>query len=429
MPRLNRAVLSWALYDWANSAYAVTVMSGFFPLFFKQYWADSLSAQESTYQLGLANSIASLAIVVLAPVLGSIADCAGSKKKFLFLFTFLGVTMCASLFMLEQGRWQLALAIYIFACIGFMGGVSFSDSLLVHVSAKKDLDRSSALGYALGYLGGGLLFALCVWMVQSPQLFGIDTVEQAVKLSFLFVAIWWLIFSIPVFVWVSESPSPVKGSSSINNVWAGFKQLHRTFRQIKELKVVFIFLLAYWLYIDGVDTIVRMAVDYGLSLGIDSNDLIIALLITQFIGFPSAIVFGHIGERMGPKKGIMIAIVVYIFVTFWAYQMNSSREFYTLAIIIGMVQGGVQSLSRSLYARIIPKHQSAEFFGFYNMLGKFAAVLGPIMIGWVTVLTGDHRLAMLSILILFVTGAVLLLRVNMTEGIAHAEKLDKQWLN
>jgi UMF1 family MFS transporter len=426
---MNRPVLSWAFYDWANSAYAVTVMSGFFPLFFKQYWADSLSAQESTYQLGLANSVASLAIVVLAPILGSIADCAGSKKKFLFVFTFLGVTMCASLFLLEQGSWQLAIAIYIFACIGFMGGVSFSDSLLVDVSPKKDFDKSSALGYALGYLGGGILFAVCVWMVQTPALFGITSVEQAVKLSFLLVALWWLVFSIPVFLWVRESPATAAAHSAVNSLWAGFLQLRQTFRQIKELKVVFTFLLAYWLYIDGVDTIVRMAVDYGLSLGIDSNDLIIALLITQFIGFPSAIAFGYLGEKIGPKAGIMIAIGVYIFVTFWAYQMDSSREFYILAIIIGMVQGGVQSLSRSLYARIIPKHQSAEFFGFYNMLGKFAAVLGPVMIGWVTVMTGNHRLAMLSILILFIAGAVILIRVNIAEGIAHAEKIDKQYAN
>ena len=427
MPRLNRSVLSWAFYDWANSAYAVTVMSGFFPIFFKQYWADPLSAQESTYQLGLANSIASLAIVVLAPLLGSIADSAGSKKKFLFVFTFLGITMCASLFLLEQGSWQLAIAIYIFACIGFMGGVSFSDSLLVSVSADKDLDKTSALGYALGYLGGGLLFAFCVWMVQSPELFNISGTEYAVKLSFLVVAIWWLIFSIPVFLWVREPPAANVIQSSKNSVWAGFLQLRQTFRQIKELKVVFTFLVAYWLYIDGVDTIVRMAVDYGLSLGIDSNDLIIALLITQFIGFPSAIAFGYLGERLGPRTGILIAIGVYIFVVFWAYQMDSSWEFYMLAIIIGMVQGGVQSLSRSLYARIIPRHQSAEFFGFYNMLGKFAAVLGPIMIGWVTVMTGSHRVAMLSILILFIAGAVILTRVNIAEGIAHAQKLDGQY--
>ena len=421
----KKSIVSWALYDWANSAYAVTVMSGFFPLFFKQYWGGSLSAEESTYQLGMANSLASLAIVVLAPLLGSIADQAGLKKRFLFVFTILGVCACSSLFVVEQGSWQLAIFIYIMACIGFMGGVSFSDSLLVHVAPSDKLDKVSALGYALGYIGGGLLFAFCVWMVQSPETFGVSDASVAVRISFLLVARWWLLFSIPVFLWVKEPDRLSEGTKGLKSFFAGIQQLRKTFNQIRQLKIVFTFLLAYWLYIDGVDTIVRMAVDYGLSLNIDSNSLIIALLITQFIGFPSAILFGYLGEKIGPKAGIQIAISVYIVVVLWAYQMDSSWEFYVLAILIGLVQGGVQSLSRSLYARIIPPNQSAEFFGFYNMLGKFAAVLGPILVGWVTIMTGSHRIAMLSIIVLFVSGALLLRKVNVEQGIYNAKLINE----
>lgn len=420
----KQQIASWALYDWANSAYAVTVMSVFFPLFFKEYWGASLSPSESTYQLGLANSIASLMIVILAPLLGSIADQVAARKRFLFLFTFLGVSMCAALFFVSQGAWLAAVIIYVLACIGFMGGVSFSDSLLVYVAPKDKLDSISALGYALGYIGGGLLFAVCVWMVQSPQSFALDSAAEAIRLSFLLVAIWWLIFSIPVFMFVKEPAPLTQGATVSQAVGAGFSQLVNTFHEIRQLKVVFTFLLAYWLYIDGVDTIIRMAVDYGLSLNLPSSSLIVAILITQFIGFPSALVFGYLGEKIGPKAGIMIALSVYIIVVIWASQIQSAWEFYVLAILIGLVQGGVQSLSRSLYARIIPQQRSAEFFGFYNMLGKFAAVLGPFMVGGVALLAGSHRIAMLSIIILFIAGGLLLYRVDIKAGMRLASEMD-----
>jgi len=410
---LNRKrVFSWALYDWANSAYATVVMAGFFPLFFKQYWATSLTSQESTYQLGLANSIASLIIVLIAPVVGSIADQAGYRKRFLLFFTYLGLLACAALFVVAQGNWQLAILFYIVATIGFSGGVCFSDSLLLNVANKNKLDMVSALGYALGYIGGGLIFAFCVWLAQSPEVFGLKDSTAAVRLSFLLVAVWWAVFSVPVFLYVKELAPISTKHSGLSSMVAGISQLLETFKNISRYKKVTTFLLAYWLYIDGVDTIVRMAVDYGLALNLDSKDLILALLLTQFIGFPAAIVFGRIGERIGPKAGIQIALGVYIFVVFWAYQLENSWEFYMLAVMIGLVQGGIQSLSRSLYARLIPVEQCAEFFGFYNMLGKFAAVIGPVMIGWVTVLTGSHRSAMLSILLLFIAGWILLRRVD-----------------
>jgi UMF1 family MFS transporter len=407
----DKQVLSWAFYDWANSAFATTVLAGFFPLFFKQYWAEQVPATQSTFQLGMANALASLVIVISAPLLGAIADSGGLKKRLLLLFAALGICMSFGLYFVGQGEWPLAISCFVLGSIGFSGSVVFNDSLLTNISQEQDYDRVSAFGYAMGYLGGGLLFTLDVLMVSQPAWFGFASTTDAVRFSFVSVAVWWLIFSIPLWLFVDE-PRTGKALSLAAATTAGFSQLINTFRKVRQLKTIALFLLAYWLYIDGVDTIVRMAIDYGLAIGLDGSDLLLALLMTQFIGFPAAIVFGWLGTRLGTKNGILLAIVVYLLVTFWAYHMDTTREFYILAMIIGLVQGGIQSLSRSFYARLIPKQQAAEYFGFYNMLGKFAAVLGPVMIGSVAALTDSSRLAMLSISILFIAGGVLLYCVD-----------------
>ncbi|MCK5639463.1 MAG: MFS transporter [Gammaproteobacteria bacterium] len=283
------------------------------------------------------------------------------------------------------------------------------------------MDLISAVGYALGYLGGGLLFSINVWMTLSPHTFGLADASEAIRVSFVTVALWWAIFLLPLVFFVKEKDGHGKNVGA--SVSAGLQQLRDTFHEVRRLRQVFIFLCAYWLYIDGVDTIVRMAVDYGMALGFPSNSLIVALLITQFVGFPSAIAFGYLGKRHGPKTGIYIAIAVYIAVVFWASRMEEVIEFYAMAIVIGLVQGGIQSLSRSLYARIVPVEKSGEFFGFYNMLGKFAAVLGPVMVGWVSVVTGDPRQSMLSLLFLFVLGGWLLTKVDVEKGSIAARAL------
>ena len=411
------------MYDWANSAFATTVMAGFFPLFFKQYWAGELAAGESTFLLGNANALASILVVVLAPVLGSIADRGGAKKRFLMFFAIMGVVMTGALYMVAQGEWGMALVVYILAVLGFSGSVVFYDALLVEVAEDRELDMVSAIGFSFGYLGGGLLFAFDVFMTLYPQTFGLDDTAHAVRLSFLSVAVWWGLFSIPVMLFVKERK--IYGAVGMTSaISGGFKQLWETFRQIRKLRVTFLFLMAYWLYIDGVDTVVRMAVDYGLSLGFDSNHLMVALLLTQFVGFPAAIVFGRIGERRGARQGIMIAIFVYFMVIVWAYQMQQVWEFYTLAVVIGLVQGGIQALSRSFYARMIPRTKSGEFFGFYNMMGKFAAVLGPLMMGWVALTTESPRLSILSVLVLFIAGATLLALVDEEKGRLQAHAFE-----
>jgi MFS transporter, UMF1 family len=418
----QRGVLAWTFYDWANSAFATTVMAGFFPLFFKQYWSADVVATESTFRLGLANSLASIFVVCLAPLLGALADQAGAKKGFLLFFASLGIVMTGALYLVSMGAWVMALTLYALAVLGFSSGNVFYDALLVSVTSERHYDRVSAYGFAFGYLGGGLLFTLNVVMILYPGAFGFNDAAQAVKLSFISVAIWWGLFSIPLFLWVKEPAGIGTGRAWISG---GFRQLGSTLGKLRQLRTTFLFLLAYWCYIDGVDTIVRMAVDYGLSIGFDANDLMVALLITQFVGFPAALVFGSIGDRRGPKQGIMLAIFVYLMILLWAYRMDSIWEFYLLAMAIGLVQGGIQALSRSLFARMVPRDQAAEFFGFYNMLGKFAVVLGPLLMGWVGVLTQDSRLAILSIGILFILGAVLLNRVDVEKGHQAARMLER----
>lgn len=419
----KKAVVSWALYDWANSAFATTVMAGFFPIFFKSYWSAGASVTESSLHLGMANSLASLVIVALAPVLGAIADQGGAKKRFLLFFAMMGMVMTGSLYLVEQGAWQWAALLYVLASIGFAGGNVFYDALIMLVARREKLDVVSALGYSLGYLGGGILFSLNVVMTLWPQAFGLANAAEAVRVSFVMVAVWWAVFTVPVMLFVHEPRAP---EAARVGAWVrgGLRQLRDTFHEIRRLRVVFIFLIAYWCYIDAVDTIIRMAVDYGLSLGFDANSLIVALLITQFVGFPAALVFGKLGERYGAKSGLFIAIAVYIGVTLWAMRMTAVHEFYILAGVIGLVQGGVQSLSRSLYARLIPADRAGEFFGFYNMLGKFAAVLGPGLMGVIGAMTGSTRASLWAVVGLFVVGAAVLYFVDEGEGVRRARPLE-----
>lgn len=419
---MKKSVISWALYDWGNSAFATTVMAGFFPLFFKQYWSAGSDITESTFQLGVANSLASLLIIFIAPALGAIADQGRMRKGFLYAFTALGAGMTGGLYFVTQGEWLLAVLLYVAASIGFFASLIFYDALIVAVTTPARYDRVSAFGFALGYLGGGLLFALNVAMTLQPHWFGLADAAQAVRVSFLTVAVWWALFTLPLAWWVNEPPG--NGRAGLAAVAGGFRQLRDTFRAVRRLRHVWLFLLAYWCYIDAVDTIIRMAVDYGLAIGLASESLIVALLITQLVGFPAAVVFGRLGERYGPKAGIYVAIAVYCLVVLWATRMDSEVEFYILAVVIGLVQGGIQSLSRSLYARLIPADKSAEFFGFYNMLGKFAAVVGPIMVGWVSMASGEPRLSLLSLLVLFALGAWFLSRVDLNQGARVARALE-----
>jgi MFS transporter, UMF1 family len=435
MDKEKKKVLGWAMYDWANSAFATTIMAGFFPVFFKKYWSYGVDFNTSTAQLGFANSIACLMVALMAPILGAVADKGSAKKKFLMFFAYLGAAMTAGLFFVERGEWAWAIAVYVMGVVGFMGANVFYDSLLPHVAREGEVDYVSGLGFSMGYLGGGLLFVFNVLAVTMPGRFGFADSTQAVKAAFLSVAVWWGVFTLFPAFWVPEGGHPRLSNAPARMVREGLRQIADTFRKARHLKTVFLFLLAYWFYIDGVDTIIVMAVDYGMSIGFDSNDLILALLIVQFVGFPAALGFGKLGQRWGPRKGIYFAIAVYMFLTLWGVMMRSKWEFYFLAVLIGCVQGGIQALSRSFYSRLIPKEQSAEFYGFYNMLGKFAAIIGPSLMGAVGLLvrgvmmppsaTPDQvtavghlasRSSMASILILFFIGGILFYFVDEEKG-------------
>ena len=421
MKENKRAVWSWAFYDWANSAYSTTVMAGFFPLFFKEYWADPNNPSQSTFYLGMANSIASMVVAALAPLLGSVADQGSAKKKFLTFFAFLGVIMTGGLWMVAQGDWQMAVLFYVIATIGFASGNVFYDALLPGLASEERVDAVSSLGFGLGYLGGGLLFLVNVFMYLKPEIFGIPDGATAIKLSFLSVAVWWAVFTIPLILFVPE-PKNYENIDFNNAIRMGWVQLVQTFKEIRNMKVVGTFLLAYFFYIDGVDTIIRMAVDYGMSLNFPGESLIIALLIVQFVAFPAALIYGWLASKIGAKTGIMVGITAYSFITLLGYFMTEAWHFYVLAILIGLFMGGIQALSRSLYTRIIPPDKSAEFFGFYNMLGKFAAIIGPALMGTIALVTGSARLSILSILLLFILGAFFLNKVDIKEGKRLAAK-------
>lgn len=401
----RRAQWAWAFNDWANSAFATTVLVGFFPIFFKQFWAKDLPATEATLYLGLGNSAAAFLVMLAAPTLGALADRRGLKKRLLGVFTGLGVLATLALAVIGPGDWQLAITVFALASIGFFGSLTFNDALLVHVARPEEADRVSAFGYGLGYLGGGLLFLANVAMVLKPEAFGLADKVAATRAAFVSVALWWLLFSIPLFRHVPEA-RPADAATAF-----GWRELRAVLREVARNRPVWLFLIAYFLYIDAVGTLAQMAVDFGLNLGFASDSLIKALLIVQFVSFPAAIGFGRLAGRIGTRRSIYLALAVYTGVSIWGYFMQTEAQFYQMACAIGLVQGGVQSLSRSYYTRLIPVDRAGQFFGFYNMLGKFAAVLGPSVVGIVAATTGNPRLSILVLVLFFVTGALLLSRV------------------
>ena len=409
-PLLRRPVVAWAFYDWANSAFATTVMAGFFPVFFRQFWSAGAETTMTTFRLGIGNGIGSFAMALLAPLIGAAADRGGARVRALALFTVLGVSMTAALFWVQKGDWPFAVLFYALASIGFSGGATFADSLLLDVAEAREFDVVSSFGYSVGYLGGGLLFAVNVWMTLSPATFGLADAAQAVRVAFLSVAVWWAVFTVPLLLFVRERKVVAPMSAGAAFV-AGWRELRTTLAHIREYRALMLFLLAFWLYIDGVNTIIKMAVDYGMSIGLEATSLITALLITQFVAFPSALVFGWIGKRFGTRTGLLLAIAVYLGTTIWAYWLDTVQEFYAMAVVIGLVQGGVQSLSRSFYGRLVPPEKSGEFFGFFNLIGKFAAVVGPLLTGSVALLSGSTRVGILSLIVLFAGGGALLLLV------------------
>ena len=423
----RRVINAWCLYDWANSAFATTVMAALLPPYFSNVAAAALPKAQASSIWGYATSLTMLAVAFLGPVLGAIADHTGSKKRFLLGFMYLAVLFTGLLATIGEGDWLPAVLFFVFASIGNAGANVFYDSLLPHVAAPHEIDQVSARGYALGYLGGGILLLINLLWYMKPTWFGFSDGGAAVRASFLSVAIWWVLFSIPLFRRVPE-PEAAHVAPGMRPVEAAFHRLARTFREIRRYKELFKFLVAFWLYADGIGTIMKMATIYGAEIGIGTADLAGALLLTQVVGVPMTFAFGGLAKRLGTKRSIYVGLAVYALISVGGYFMTQPWHFWVLAGLVGTVQGGSQALSRSLFGAMTPRLQSAEFYGFYDISSKFAGVAGPLIFGVTATLAGTSRWAIVAIVVFFVTGGLLLSRVDAVQGIAQARAAEREAL-
>ena len=409
MPRsdfFNRKTIAWAFYDWANSAFALSVLAVLFPLFLGSYWSAGDPGTVVTERLGWITAGASAIVFLIAPIFGTIADAGGYRKRFLFILGSLGAVTTAALATVGEGNWLAAGALYTFALIGYYGSTIFYDSLIVDVAEPRYYSFVSSLGFSIGYLGGAVLLAAHVWMLVSPETFGIPDASVAIKVAFVTVGVWWAVFMLPILYFVPEGTSSRKVSDHV--IRAAYRELKDTFSKIRQYRNVVIFLTAYWLYIGGVFTVISMAVNFGQRLGFTQQDLVMALMITNFAGFPATLLYGWFGHRYGAKAGIYFALAVYIVIASLAVFVTDVKEFYIIAIVIGCVQGGVQGLSRSLFASLIPSEQPGEFFGFYNMVTKLSHVLGPALVAVGAMMSDNPKVILLALLPLFIGGAMLL---------------------
>lgn len=420
----KRAINAWAMYDWGNSAFATTIMAALLPIYYTRVAGSNLPGNMATVYWAYTSSISLLVAAVLGPILGTIADFRGSKKTFLTIFMLIGVVGTALLYFVDTGDWQLASLFFVLGELGFAGSLVFYDSLLPHIAGPDQIDQVSSRGYALGYLGGGLLLAINMGMILlAPK----ELTQLMTRLSFVTVAVWWFIFSIPVLRWVPEPPKKIlSGEANLNPLTASFRRLGQTFRDMRGYRELFIFLVAFWFYNDGIGTIIKMATAYGSEIGINQNALIGTLLMVQFVGIPFSFLFGWLAKKIGTKQSIYISLVVYTGIAIAGYFMRTELHFWILGFAVATVQGGSQALSRSLFGRLVPKSKSAEFFGFFSVSEKFAGIAGPFVFGLVGQVMGNSRLAIISLVIFFIIGAVLLSRVNEREGVKIAAQEEAQ---
>jgi UMF1 family MFS transporter len=420
----RRRVNAWAMYDWANSSFAVVILTAIFPVYYRSFVINSGAAPETaTAYWAYTTSLSLLLVALIGPVLGAAADFLGAKKRFLAVALSLGVGGSASLAFLSTNEYLLASLLFAVANLGFAGGNVFYEALLPQVARPDDLDRVSARGYAFGYLGGGLLLVLNALWLYRPAWFWMADRNIALRACFVSVACWWLIFALPLFRAVAE-PAVHGRPRALLGFANGLARLAQTFRQIRRYRELTIFLGAFWLYNDGVSTIIKLAAAYGDEIGIDHNDMLGALILTQFIGFPCCIGFGALAQYLGAKRTILAGLAVYSVISIAGFFVRSAWHFYALAIMVGTVQGGTQALSRSLFATMVPKTRSAEFFGFFSTGEKVAGIIGPAVFGLVGQLTGSSRWGIISITLLFVAGALLLRRADETEGRRVAAAVD-----
>ena len=406
---------AWALYDWANSAFFTTVVAAVFPVYFSSVAAVNVPPSVATARYAGMTTVALVLIAVAAPLLGAWADMAALRKRLLAVFMGAGVCATAGLGWVYSGDWQLAAVLFVIANIGVSGSIVFYDALLPHLARSEEIDQVSTAGYALGYLGGGLLLALNLAWIQFPHWFGLADAAAASRLSFVSVAVWWLVFSLPLLRRVAEPGRSTRPQSGplLGGVIGRLRQSGAELRVYKNAGLL---LLAFVIYNDGVGTIIRMAAIYGTEIGLSQGVLISAVLLVQFIGIPAAFGFGRLAARIGAKAGIFVALGVYMVVSVVGYFMSTALHFYLLAILVGLAQGGCQALSRSLFASLIPRQRSTEFFGFFAVCEKFAGIFGPAVFALLTLATGSSRTAILALVAFFAVGGLLLSRVDVEEG-------------
>jgi UMF1 family MFS transporter len=409
---------AWAMYDWANSAFWTTVIVAVFPPFFSEYAAAGLRPAEATGRFAWATTIAVTIIAVLGPILGALADYRAMKKRMLGVFLSIGVVATLLMVTIDRGEWMYAALLFMVANIAVAASLVFYDSLLPHIARPDEIDRVSTAGFAIGFIGGGVLLLINLAWILSPATFGLPDVVAALKVSLGSVAVWWLVFSIPLFRGVPEPPAVLEhGETGLENpVRVAFRRVGRAFRELRGYRNAFLMLVAFLLYNDGIQTIIRMAAIYGAEVGIDRNAQIAAFVLVQFVGVPSSFLFGIVAGWIGPKVAVFAALVVYTGISILAYFMTTEWQFFALAALVGTVQGGSQALSRSLFARMIPKHKSSEYFGFFSTFEKFAGIAGPAIFAASVTMFGSSRAAVLSVILFFIAGALVLTRVDVAEG-------------
>jgi UMF1 family MFS transporter len=418
----RRELRAWAIYDWANSAFWTTVIVAVFPPFFSDYAAAGLTAAEATARFAWSTTFAVTVVALLGPILGAVADYRAVKKRLLAVFMSIGVVATLLMATIDRGNWTYAALLFVVANIGVAASQVFYDSLLPHIASPEELDRVSTSGFALGFLGGGVLLLINLAWILSPATFGLADTVAAIKLSFASVALWWLIFSIPLLRCVPEPPRALEAdeTGAENSIRAALLRVSETFRELRGYRQAFLMLIAFLLYNDGIQTIIRMASIYGAEIGIDRNAQIAAFVLVQFTGIPCSFAFGSLAGRIGPKHAIYLSLAVYVGISILGYFMTTTWHFFALAFLVGTVQGGSQALSRSLFARMIPKHKSSEYFGFFSVFEKFAGIFGPALFAASVTVFGSSRSAILSVIVFFIAGAAVLTRVNVARGEAQA---------
>ena len=428
-PLLERLALhrpelrAWALYDWANSAMWTVVITAVFPVFYASVPAAGLGEDAVRRQFSLITTVCMAVAALLGPILGAIADYARMKKRLFGVFFGLGVATTAALFFVHRGQWVLAAVLFGLANIGIASSFVFYDAMLPHIARPDEADRLSTTGFAAGYLGGGVCLALCVALIRWAGPLGLAGPDGLpARASFVVVAIWWLVFTLPYFFRVPEPPlSITEGEKPGENlVRVAFTRIGATLRELKTYREAFVLLVAFLLYSDGIGTINRMAALFATSLAIPSDFTILCILLVQFVGVPFAILFGKLAGRIGAKRGILVALCGYIVVCVAASRITDKWGFLVICLLVGMVQGGAQALSRSLFSTLIPKHKSGEFFGLFSTLDKFAGILGPLVFG----LAPSVHAAVLWVVAFFIVGAALLCFVDVDAGRRAAVEAD-----